>query len=274
MRPCTEPASDIGTSPPRRSMRARQPSTFPAERLTRLAEIERDHFWFRARRRLVEERMNRSFPSVGARIVDFGCGTAFSLEPWTERGYRMVGADLRFEGLQARRRTLGHALLLQAKSPELPFGRGVFDGALLLDVLEHVDDLALLREMHRVLRRGGRLLLTVPALPWLWSFRDESAGHLRRYTRMSLREVLTCGGFAVESIDYNQCLLLPLLAVTRLLGRRGARLRDREDCPPGPLNAAFAGITQLEGTMGRWIRWPLGSSLIAVCTRMEIDERL
>ncbi|MCP5477943.1 MAG: methyltransferase domain-containing protein [Rhodanobacteraceae bacterium] len=87
-----------------------------------------------------------------------------------------------------------------------PWPDGSAGIACAFDVLEHVDDDTGLREMHRILRPGGRLLLTVPAHRWLWSRRDELAGHQRRYSRSLLSKRVRDAGFHIEQLfGFNSC---------------------------------------------------------------------
>ena len=118
-----------------------------------------------------------------------------------------------------------------------------------------------------ILRPSGWALLTVPALPWLFSYRDTAAGHRRRYTRRALVDALEEARLQLREARYYQCLLLPLVAVSRLLGRRGPFFRDREDHPHPLLNGLLGRISGLEGKLGEFVRWPVGSSLAAVCRK-------
>jgi SAM-dependent methyltransferase len=156
---------------------------------------------------------------------------------------------------------------MRADATRLPIADNVFGAVLLLDVLEHVDDHAALAEVHRVLRPGGVAVITVPAVPWLWSYRDEAAGHLRRYGRRQLVQAITGARLAVLAVQYYQCLLFPLVAATRLLGRRGPRLRDLEERPSRRLNSMMAWVNLTEVRLGDAIPWPWGSSLVAVCRK-------
>ena len=65
---------------------------------------------------------------------------------------------------------------MQAEAEYLPLSDASLTGMLMLDVLEHVDDVLLLRDAHRALRPGGWVVATVPAMPWLWSYRDVAPG--------------------------------------------------------------------------------------------------
>jgi SAM-dependent methyltransferase len=213
--------------------------------------------------RLVERYLRAS---VGP-VLDVGSGSGLMLEELTRCQRTVVGLDLLPEGLMRAREGHPETRLVQADAAHLPFAEKTLAGVLLLDVLEHVDDRAVLAEVCRALRPGGVLLATVPALPWLWSYRDEAAGHRRRYSRQGLERALTLAGLAVEETRYYQCFLLPLVAITRLLGRHGPRARDLEERPHRILNTLLAGISGVEVRLGDFVSWPVGSSLVAVCRR-------
>ncbi len=248
------------------SLRSSNKVGFSAARLGRLSEIEHWHFWFVGRRKLVS-RLVAQYLDRSMALLDVGCGTGYLMEELTQQGYRIAGLDLRPEGLRSTRNDLPAALLIQAEATHLPLAAETFEAVLMLDVMEHVDDRALLREIGAVLKPGGILVLTVPALPWLWSYRDTAAGHLRRYTRRGLGQVLVAAGFGIREIHYYQCLLLPLAILTRLFGKRDATLRDLEDQPAPMLNNLLMRINNLEVSLGRVLHWPLGSTLVAVCQK-------
>jgi SAM-dependent methyltransferase len=240
---------------------------FRPDRLARIAAAERTHFWFDGRRRLVAQLLDRHGPSAGATVLDLGCGSGSSVELLLERGYRAIGLDARPEGLAALRARRPDAWLVRAEAERLPFRDASRDAVLALDVLEHVDDAAALREIARVLRPGGLLVASVPAHAWLWSFRDEDAGHRRRYSRRGLQGALEAAGLGVVELRAYQFFLLPLVAAGRLAGRGSRRVRDAEDLPRPAVNRALAAVNRLEVRLGRRVRWPAGSSLLAVALR-------
>lgn len=82
-------------------------------------------------------------------------------------------------------------------------GPDEFDGIVLVNVLEHIqDDLAAAQVFHRCLKPGGRLMIFVPALPFLYSKLDHAYGHYRRYTRNTLRTCIESAGFEIENLHY------------------------------------------------------------------------
>jgi SAM-dependent methyltransferase len=242
--------------------------SFSKERLARLGQIEGWHFWFSGRRTLVRELMNRT-PMDHPLHLELGCGTGSMARDLKARGHRVVAVDLRHEGLERSRLMDPSAMLVRADATCLPFRNVSFDVVTALDVLEHLDDDAALLQLHRVLKPGGRMILSVPAMPWLWSARDEDAGHLRRYTPRLLEAALLRARLSVVAIRYYLFILFPLIALSRLLGkgRGGLRARDREEIRIPLVNRLFAWINEAEGKVAAKVSLPWGSSLIAVCTR-------
>lgn len=240
---------------------------FRFDRLSRLSQIEGWHFWFIGRRALISRLLAKHLGEKNRFILDLGCGTGMMVEVLMRQGYQVLGVDLRPEGLCATHQALPWSWLLQAEATKLPLADNIFDAVLLLDVLEHVDEQVLLQEVYRVLRPGGLVLITVPAIPWLWSSRDQAACHLRRYTRNQLKSMLEEGRLKVTETRYYQCLLFPLILITRLLGRRSAVSIGWEERLPAALNALMSWINKLEVKLGNIVPWPWGSTLVAVCER-------
>jgi len=234
----------------------------------RMAELDQHHWWFRARRRVLAaliERMVR--PPEPARILEVGCGTGHNLAMLGRFGALDASElDDCARALAAKR--LGRDVLC-AKLPDLSmFERNAYDLVALLDVLEHVpDDVASLRSIHRRLRPGGALLLTVPANPCMWSAHDVAHHHFRRYTRAGLSRLFMQAGFEVQLLSYFNSLLFPPIAAARLLNK--ARGHDSADdaLPGATVNALLNGVFGLEaGLIGR-VPMPFGVSLVAVVRR-------
>ncbi len=159
----------------------------------------------------------------------------------------------------------------------VPLADGTVGTVMVRDVIEHLDDAAALAECHRVLRPGGLLIVLVPAWPSLWSERDVRAGHLRRYTRRTLRSAVTTAGFEVVTLRGYQLTLLPAVAAHRWYAARRAGRPDvepgtslhHEEHPPGPLNKVFGWVNGAEAAMATWPvpLPPTGTSLALVGRR-------
>lgn len=123
---------------------------------------------------------------------------------------------------------------------------------LMMDVLEHVDDdVGLLRQYTEHLPGDGRVLISVPAFPSLWSGHDVFLEHRRRYTRDRLETVVHDADLRVERCLFFFGLLLPVVAGLRWLDGRG-RSRGRHAAKsslrryPSPVNRALTVIHDLE----------------------------
>ena len=118
---------------------------------------------------------------------------------------------------------------VRADATRLPVADASLDLVVAFDILEHIeDDTSAVTEVRRVLRPDATYLVAVPADPRLWSAHDEAVDHVRRYTRETLRDVLTRGGFDVVSMDSWNVLLRPVVAMRR---RTSSRQRPRRPAP-------------------------------------------
>jgi SAM-dependent methyltransferase len=188
---------------------------------------------------------------------------------------RLVGMDAYHAGLlHARGRT--DARLVEGRIEKMPFGR-TFDLVGLFDVLEHIeDDLQALQGIKQALEPGGRLVLTVPAGPSLWSRYDEESGHQRRYRERDLRAVLTAARFQVEYLTHFMSVIYGPVWLSRRLDGWFNRPRprssdgvspaiERELRIPGPLNVMFGELLRFEvPIVRRHHRVPWGTSLLAI----------
>jgi len=241
------------------------PAGFGPDRVEHLAELSPRHFWFPPRRRLLARRLDlcgRRF----VRALELGCGAGEFLPELALRAQDVVGTD-GWNGLLERARNRCPAAELLAADLErgLPLAAGQFDLLVALDVLEHVDEEAALAEIRRLAAPGAILLVSVPALPALWSDLDRAAGHRRRYRRRELAERLEAHGFALLAATHYQMLLLPLVLLTRRLGRRP--LVGLERRPPAALGCLLGAVNRFEVACLGARELPWGSSLIATAER-------
>ncbi len=233
----------------------------------RMAELDNDHWWFLARRRILKALIERVVqPPDKARILEVGCGTGHNLSMLKSFG-RVEASELdRCARALANKR---HRGVKDARLPDLSmFERNVYDLVALLDVLEHVpDDLASLRAIHRRLKPGGALLLTVPANRWMWSAHDAAHHHFRRYTKTQLKELFLRAGLEVQLLSYFNTLLFPLVAAARIVGKITRKDSADDKLPSAPVNAVLNRVFGLEAGMVGRVPMPFGVSLVAVVRR-------
>jgi SAM-dependent methyltransferase len=143
----------------------------------------------------------------GERVLDVGCGAGRFLAALRDAGADPVGVELAAGAVERARRNVPSAdVRLVTADGSLPLGHGEIDLVWCSEVLEHVPDtFGFLTEVRRVLRRGGRVLVTVPdhgrvkrtllALAHYDAHYDPLGQHLHFYTRRSLARALHATGF-------------------------------------------------------------------------------
>jgi SAM-dependent methyltransferase len=232
--------------------------------------VDEHHWWYRGRRRIIRAELDRLALPVGSRVLDAGCGSGRTLVELADYG-EVTGIELNDEAAElARDRGLGEVVV--GRLEELPWDDGTFDLITCLDVIEHVpDDVGALRELLRVSRPGGWLLVTVPAYQALWSLHDEANHHYRRYARSSLRGAALAAGWKVQRMSaFNSLLLVPAAAVRIAQRRLGTHNGYTNDLDLGPawLNEVLERPLALEaGWLARGRTLPMGLSLLALLRR-------
>lgn len=182
------------------------------------------HWWFLGRRSVIGAVLAGLPPAAGPRLIlDAGCGSGGNLAVYRDLG-PVIGVDVE-PGSLAQARDRGYRGVGVASLPDLPFGDATFDLVVATDVVEHVaDDAGALRELRRVTRPGGHLLITVPAYRWLWTDSDVQLGHFRRYTRPQIARRCREAGWTVVRATYFNTGLLPAIAAVRWVRQHQGRL--------------------------------------------------
>jgi SAM-dependent methyltransferase len=247
-----------------------------------LAGMERRHFWHIGRKELIFDTLHRA---CGDRLhdllmVELGCGNGGVSRHLEQKGAMIEAGDLHFGGLRFCR-AFSSMPLYQLSAAQTPFADAQFDVVGLFDVLEHLtDDTGILAELNRICKPGGLLLLTVPALPRLWSYFDVASGHKRRYRRQDLTQKIAATGFSILRISYFMTLLLPLLWASRMLEglfRNSATPRGLDagmEMRTIPVvNGFLLSILRVERFLLRFVTLPVGASLIAVARKVNGVER-
>jgi SAM-dependent methyltransferase len=235
------------------------------ERIERKALLEDEHWWYRGRRRIVLERIERLPLPRHSRILDAGCGSGALLSHLRRFG-TVTGVDLNPLAVEYARNRRGGEVST-GSIDRLPFGARAFDLVTCLDVLEHVaDDRRAFAELRRVTATGGFVLATVPAYPGLWSPHDVAAGHARRYRRGQLCAAAAEAGWRPVLETHFMALLLPLVACVRIAARlRGGPPRSHLDVTPRAIGRLLGLPLRAEAAaIRRGLRLPVGLSILAI----------
>jgi len=241
------------------------------------ATLEQWHWWFRGRQRILETILRRELKGGPAmKIASLGCGPAEGLlwlNEFIENDGRIIGVDA--ESLHARQ-IPPNIKYVVGNIESLPLVEKSFDAVLVLDVLEHLDDDAAgLREAASLLKPGGLLLVTVPALPSLWGGQDVISHHRRRYVKHTLCDVFIRAGLPIPRTAYfNSLLFFPIAGVRwarRALGLGKRARSDFEDSQPGLFNELLAGLFAVEQHLITRVQLPVGVSLLATLHTASIS---
>jgi SAM-dependent methyltransferase len=239
------------------------------ELLAHLGRVEDRHWWFVVRRGIVSDAIEAHRPDRVDAVLEVGCGAGGFLAQLsrlfpgaTVRG--VEPSDAARAGAVARGYDVSEGLF-----QDLSAADGSADVLVALDVLEHCeDDSAALAEARRVLRPGGVLVLTVPALPSMWSEHDRVNGHHRRYTRGDLAARARAAGLEVlRATCFNTVLLPPAWVARAGAEMLGLPAVSGVRVPFAPVNAALRGLFGLERPWLRGHDLPVGTSVLLVARR-------
>lgn len=234
-----------------------------------MREVEDVHWWFTARRKIIDKIITQLSLPKNTKILDAGCGTGGNLGMLSRHG-SVTGVEMDQKAAEmARGRNIGS--VLEGYLPDhFPIDeKEKFRLIVLLDVLEHIeDDVASLKKIKEYLYENGKLIITVPAFPFLWSSHDEVHHHKRRYTRKKLIDVIKSSGMNVGYISYYNILLFPIAVAVRIISRLHTS-KNKQDSneaalPGNYINQLLTRCFSMEASFIGSVRVPFGLSLIAV----------
>ena len=243
--------------------------------LERTYHAEQRHFWYRGFKRFITPLLEQAVANLQRpRVLDAGCGTGANLPFLADYG-TPFGLELFWRGL-AFGRQRGLRRLAQGSVTALPFATGSMDVVVSFDVLYCLhppEEAAAIREIYRVLRPGGSVIINVAAMKMLTGDHSTLGGEVHRYTRRELRHSLESAGFQLRRITYTNASLFPIIASVRALQHlRGLRSGDDNPgdfyVPAAPVNSFLSGVLAVEaGLVKRGVNMPLGSSLLCLATK-------
>jgi SAM-dependent methyltransferase len=235
-------------------------------------EAEASHFWFRGFRAFVAPVIHDlAAGRTNLRLIDCGCGTGYNLSLLRPYG-RAWGFDLSTVGV--RRARASGQLVARGDVTAIPFASGLFDIAASFDVLQCVEgDRQAVREMSRIVRPGGTVLLTLAAFDALRGDHAIVWNERRRYTPALARSLVEQAGLRVERITFTFASVFPVIASARLLQRvvrpfRGVRQDADIRVPAAPVNNILTRLVLAEAAIARSWPMPIGSSLLVVARKL------
>jgi SAM-dependent methyltransferase len=209
----------------------------PAE-LQLLTSLEDRHWWYKERRAILARQL-RMLPATG-QALDIGAAGGGNTRVLQAHGWRALA--LEYSDSVADIAKARGISAIRADARDLPLKSETCELVTAFDILEHIEeDYLATAEIFRVLKPGGTALIAVPCDMALWSAHDDEVGHVRRYTRPELINVVQKAGLAVDAVWSWNVLMRPVVAMRRkkLTGS------DLDEVPP-LVNAALTAIIKTE----------------------------
>jgi SAM-dependent methyltransferase len=252
--------------------------------MDRLLELtyraEERHFWFRGFRWFVRPLVARALAdhrgSSPPRILDCGCGTGSNLGMLAPFG-EVYGFDLTWRGLQFAHQQ-GRSRIARASIGAIPFADRAFDLVTSFDVFQCLPDeveRAAIRDMARVLKPGGRVVMNLAALEVLRGQHSVFAEEVRRYTPGGVRRLLTGAGLTIERLTFVHASLFPIMfpvrVLQRMIGENGQADSGEWEIkvPLAPVNGLLSAVVGLESLALRAVNMPFGSSLLCLARKPD-----
>ncbi|HDD44644.1 MAG TPA: methyltransferase domain-containing protein [Candidatus Desulfofervidus auxilii] len=210
---------------------------------------------------------------IGKSILDAGCGTGHMTLELLNDGYEVTAIDISQELVDFTKRIIkennyrGEVHVLDLANAKV-LGENKFDTIVCLDVLEHIrDDELAIKNLYYILKKNGHLIVSVPALRFLYGIRDKKIGHFRRYSKKELIKKLKNSGFQIVEIRYWNFLgVLPFLFSEKVLH---SEVYEEIRYSKESFFSKF-----LNFLLDKWffyiennIRFPIGLSLIVICKK-------
>lgn len=232
-----------------------------------LYDSERDHWWYQARRTIMEHIFWKNIVTIQKKkkILSVGCGTGQELIALSHYG-KVVGLDIDSVTISLCKKQ--GFCVEKGDICEPPFKDETFDIIVAMDVIEHIEnDSKAIESLFKLLKKGGKLLITVPACPFLWSTYDEMGEfpHYRRYTYLSLYRLLS-SRFTIKKLSYYNFFLFPLVFIMR---KMNFGFYQQLSQPSFFMNKVCYFIFSLEKFFLLKFSFPIGVSLIGICEKKD-----
>lgn len=209
-------------------------------------------------------------------ILEIGCSSGYMLQKLNQSfpHATLIGADVVYKPLLelSKRLTIP---LLRFDILQCPLPDNSIDAIILLNVLEHIeDDVTTLKQIYRILKPNGVLILEVPAGPHLYDAHDRICMHFRRYKLSKLCQLITKQGFTIANRSHLGTFIYPAFFLAKLWNKR---LLSKPDIEQRQLmekkirrtsqNKFLSALMHMELKLGKWIAYPFGIRCMVSCIK-------
>lgn len=234
-----------------------------------LGGIQADYWWFKGKRDLIR-RLLRKLSKENCKILNVGSGMGEDIEMFNQFG-NTYSIDISREVMEKMSKSqLENFSIMSAEN--LGFKDKSFDIVLMLDLLEHLEkDKKAIEEAFRVMKDGAYLIITVPAMPFLFGPFDKLVHHHRRYSKKILNNLLN-RRFEIKKITFWNFFLFIPSSTIKLTKKFFSSKKETSDMVrlPSIVNGLFFSLLQVENTLiENGINLPFGTSLVVLCKKRE-----
>jgi 2-polyprenyl-3-methyl-5-hydroxy-6-metoxy-1,4-benzoquinol methylase len=231
-----------------------------------LAKLETSYWWHLSRLNWAEKIVRTFYqaPSI-LNVVDYGCGAGGFLYELNKRvGFKScIGIDVSQKAIFYAQKYGNNYIQCSPDDLSLMDDKEL---VLLMDVLEHIEeDESFLKNLLGQMKQSAGILISVPAMPYLFSSWDKALGHYRRYTKKGLNDIIKNAGGRVRYITYCFAYILPIVLVRRKLSKLKYGHHNCEfPQVHSSINWALLMLNRLELYGSRYAAYPFGNSLICL----------
>ncbi|MDZ4858374.1 MAG: class I SAM-dependent methyltransferase [Candidatus Hydrogenedentes bacterium] len=231
--------------------------------------VEDRHWWYHGLRAMLRRVWNAHVPPGRQRFLDVGCGTGANLAAFRDVA-DCYGIDFAFDAVRFCRNR-DEQRTAAASALDLPFEDCTFDVVVSCDVVCHrsiANKGDAVREMCRVLKPGGLMIINLPAYQWLHSSHDTHVQTDHRFTRTEVKRMMSNAGLSPAGAWYWNSVLFPVILPTRLWRKlRPLPASDLNDASGEGMSPFFAGMLAIERGAMNFLPMPFGLSIMAAAKK-------
>lgn len=232
---------------------------------------EKSLWWYKGLRDVLDYYLSQKGQKL--KILDAGCGSGINIKFLLSKAHLVYGIDFSNDAISlCKKRRLKN--VKKGSILKIPFRNNFFDALICIDVLGSMSSNRniekAIQEFYRVLKPNGLLLLHCAAFPWLRSPHDAVTNFRIRFVKNELLSYISTSRWNVIKCSYRVSFLFPIVASIKLIKKFLWRfMGDKTDqnLTPHILNQAFFFIQSIENKMLRFIKFPIGSSIILLAEK-------
>jgi SAM-dependent methyltransferase len=231
------------------------------------SEIEETHWWFMVRSELFKKYLKCSDKNLA--ILDIGSGPGNNLRMLKDCGFKNYqGFDISpISKKFCEEKKLGEVLIGDISCSNFPDNS--YDLVFATDLLEHLEeDSQALKEIERILKSGGKAIITVPCFKSLWGFNDEACHHKRRYSLPEIKSKVSAADLQIlDSYYFNFFLFLPIFLFRKAAKFFDIKLKSENYVNTKFLNKFFKILFSFDVFLARKIKFPFGVSAFILISK-------